>query len=370
MTRTVKGARGQAGRASETADSLSPSGGLQASLQQLAGTFTERAMLSVSDRLANATDRLTDYAESGGDKGLFSAITGLEDVSTPVKSIVKKGFGNAGAKVKDTARSLSSGKGKGGKGKGGKGNGGKKSKITNIVEHIDVGAPVDLVYRQWTQFAEFSKSTEEVEQAEQMSDEELRWKSKTFLSHRSWESTITEQAPNERIVWRSKGDKGYVDGAITFLELAPNLTRVLVVLEYHPEGLFERAGNMWRAQGRRVRLELKHFQRQLMTQALLHPDDIEGWQGDSEVVEASSDENDDEDTSSSNGKQRRTGTQRRTADGPDSSRKARGTASSRKSTGAASKSGGSASSRSAARTASSRSSSSRTGSSRRRTATK
>jgi hypothetical protein len=64
------------------------------------------------------------------------------------------------------------------------------------------------------------------------------------------------------------------------------LTRVLVVLEYHPQGLFERTGNMWRAQGRRVRLELKHFRRHVMTEALLHPDEVEGWRGeihDSEV---------------------------------------------------------------------------------------
>jgi hypothetical protein len=43
--------------------------------------------------------------------------------------------------------------------------------------------------------------------------------------------------------------------------------------------MFERTGNLWRAQGRRVRLELKHFQRHVMAHALLNPDDIEGWRG-------------------------------------------------------------------------------------------
>ena len=54
-------------------------------------------------------------------------------------------------------------------------------------------------------------------------------------------------------MWRSKGDKGHVDGAVTFHEIGPNLTRILIVLEYYPQGLFERIGNIWEAQGRRAR---------------------------------------------------------------------------------------------------------------------
>lgn len=418
MTQAVNGATRQAGRASKVAQNGSASGPLQSALQQLAGTVTERAVSSMSGRMGSATDRLTDYAENGGGKGLLEAVTGLEDVSSPVKSMVKKGVGNVGDKVKDAAGSLFGGKGKG--------KGGKKIKVTNIVEHIDVGAPIDLTYRQWTQFAEFPKYMKKLEQVEQISDEKLRWKAQVFLSHRSWESTITEQVPNERIIWRSKGDKGYIDGAITFHELAPNLTRVVVVLEYHPQGLFERTGNLWRAQGRRIRLELKHFQRQLMTETLLHPDDVEGWQGeirDGEVVEESPEDSEDtdedsdedsddtdedsdgDDTRSSNGKQRRPVAQPRAAGRSDAGRKARGTAprkasgtaSPRKSTGTASprkststtssrksSSGTSkttsgrtasrgktgATGRSAARTASARSSSSGTGSGRRRGATK
>jgi hypothetical protein len=98
-----------------------------------------------------------------------------------------------------------------------------------------------------------------------------------------------DQVPPERIVWKSEADKGKVDGAVTFHELAPDLTRVLVSLEYFPQGLFERTGNLWRAQGRRVRAELKHFQRHVMTRTILEPDEVEGWRGrieDGEVVQS------------------------------------------------------------------------------------
>jgi hypothetical protein len=67
---------------------------------------------------------------------------------------------------------------------------------------------------------------------------------------------------------------------VTFHEVTPDLTRVLLVIVYHPQGLFEKTGNIWRAQGRRIRLELKHFRRHVMTQSVLHPDEIEGWRGE------------------------------------------------------------------------------------------
>jgi uncharacterized membrane protein len=266
---------------------------LQESLQRLAGSMTDRAVTSMSGRLSGASERLTDYAQNGGG-GLLSAVTGVDDLASPVKSVVRAGVGSATGKVKQSLKGVKESVtdalgGKGGKGKGG----GGKLKVTNIVEEIDVGVPIDVAYRQWTQFAEFPKFMKKVEQVEQVSDEKLRWKAQVFLSHRTWESTIVEQIPNDRIVWKSKGDKGYVDGAVTFHELAHDLTRVVVVLEYHPQGLFEKTGNLWRAQGRRVRLELKHFQRQIMTDTVLHADDVDGWQGeirDGEVV--SGDESD------------------------------------------------------------------------------
>jgi hypothetical protein len=119
-----------------------------------------------------------------------------------------------------------------------------------------------------------------VEDVEQKDDVTLEWKAQIFWSHRSWTASIVDQVPNERIVWTSKGDKGHVDGAVTFHELTPDLTRMLVNLEYYPQGLFERTGNLWRAPGRRVRLELKHFRRHLTNEVLMHQDDVEGWRGE------------------------------------------------------------------------------------------
>ncbi|MEV6431650.1 SRPBCC family protein [Nocardia sp. NPDC051463] len=282
--RVTKTATKAGSTARKTAENPTPTGLLQQSVQNLAGNLAERAVSGLSDRMSKTAGRLNDYAEGNGGN-LLAAVTGVEKLAggaSPLRAALSGGVSKLGHSVRENfeavKESLTGGKGKGG---------GKKLKVTNIVEQIDVGVPVDLVYDQWTQFADFPKFMKKVEQVEQVADEKLSWTGKVFWSRRTWESTILEQVPFERIVWRSKGAKGYIDGAVTFHEITPGLTRILVVLEYHPKGLFEKTANLWRAAGRRCRLELKHFQRQVMTEAVLHSDDIVGWHGeihDSEVV--------------------------------------------------------------------------------------
>jgi hypothetical protein len=247
----------------------------------LADAVAKRAVSSVQDKLTGTTGRLTKYVEGGGGPGLMTALTGAKNVAEgkgPVRSLLGAGFSGAKEKVKGMF------------GGGGKGGGKQKLKLTNIVESVEVGVPLRVAYDQWTQYQDFPTFTKKVEQAQpDDSDDGMKvsWKAQVFWSHREWEATIVDQRPDERIVWRSKGQKGHVDGAVTFHELGPNLTKIVVVMEYHPQGLFERTGNLWRAQGRRTRLELKHFQRHVMAHALLEPDEIEGWRGtieDGEVV--------------------------------------------------------------------------------------
>ena len=124
-----------------------------------------------------------------------------------------------------------------------------------------------------------------VETVDQESDEKTNWQAKVFWSRRQWQATTIEQVPDSHISWKSQGTKGHVDGTVAFFEIAPRLTRVMLLMEYWPKGLFERTGNI-------AHLEFQHFLRYAMTTALLEQGEIEGWRGeirDSEVVKTHED---------------------------------------------------------------------------------
>lgn len=234
------------------------------------GAKSEQLLGSLSGKVTDTTKKLADVAAGEATPGslLGRASKGVAEGESPGKAVLTGAMGEAADKVKSFFG-------------GGKGPKGRKS--INIVEDIDVGVPVRVAYDRWTQLGDFSKWAKGVQSVSQDGPTKSSWNAKVFLSKRNWNAKITEQVPDERISWTSDGPKGTVDGVISFHELAPKLTRVMMVLEYHPAGLFEKTGNLWRAQGRRARLDLKLYRRF----AMMSDEEVEGWRGeirDGEVV--------------------------------------------------------------------------------------
>lgn len=156
------------------------------------------------------------------------------------------------------------------------------------MEYVDVGVPLRTAYDQWTQYQDFSTFAKGVKSANRADDTTSDWQLKVFWSNRSWKAHTTEQVPDDRIAWKSEGAKGTTKGVVSFHRLDDNLTRVLLVVEYYPTGLFEKTGNLWRAQGRRVRLDLKNYVRFIT----LKGEADDGWRGeirDGEVVRSHED---------------------------------------------------------------------------------
>ncbi|MFJ3502723.1 SRPBCC family protein [Streptomyces sp. NPDC090135] len=234
------------------------------------GQLAEKA----TDKLGDVTGQLQDVADNGGS---IADIGGrMLQGDSPVKAMVGHGIGGLKDKVTDAASNLFGGKGKGKRKSG-------TQKITSIVETVDVGAPLRRVYDHWAQYEDFSGFTKGVRSVSQGDETSSDWKVKVGPSTRSWKATVQEQVPDDHIIWTSEGAKGSTRGCVSFHELGPSLTRVLVTVEYYPSGFFEKTGNVWRAQGRRLRLDLKHFRRHVT----LTDDEPEGWRGeirDGEVV--------------------------------------------------------------------------------------
>ncbi|MFE5399356.1 SRPBCC family protein [Streptomyces sp. NPDC056568] len=261
----------------KTEEKSTPTGtsGLDRLKEQVAAYATAQGQ-----RMADkAGGKISDLAQGLGDVGdgnstlLNVGKRVLGEGESPVKAFLGEKTGEVKDKVVDTV--------KGAFGRGGKAG---SVKVTNIVEVIDIGKPLRTVYDRWTQLEEFSSFTKGVQSVSQSDETESDWKAKIAFSSRSWKATVQEQIPDKRIVWNSEGAKGTTRGAISFHELAPELTRVVAVVEYYPSGFFEKTGNIWRAQGRRLRLDLKHF---LRYATLSDDEDLEGWRGeirDGEVV--------------------------------------------------------------------------------------
>jgi uncharacterized membrane protein len=286
MTTNTRDSKPNAGDGSG-AESLASQLGLNRlgeQLQGLVSAMADRGVSAVTDRLDGLSNKMsgpTGKTVKNMAKGDSAPKAALKAGIETVKDSGLKGAST----IKDKVSEAIGGDNDGDKGK-------DKMKFTNIVEELDLPVPRAVAYQAWTQFEEFPSFMKKVENVEQQEDQTVEWKAQIFWSHRSWTAEIVDQVPNQRIVWRSKGEKGHVDGAVTFHELTPDLTRMLINLEYYPQGLFERTGNLWRAQGRRVRLELKFFRRYITSDVLLRQDEVEGWPGeihDGEVTEEPSD---------------------------------------------------------------------------------
>ncbi|GAA3378657.1 SRPBCC family protein [Streptomyces sannanensis] len=236
------------------------------------GAQVEHLADRAGDKLADVTDQLLDVAENGGKLPAIGARILKGD--SPLKAFLgekAKGIKDSVlGKVKDVFG-------------GGKGRKSGSTKVMNIVEVLDVGVPIRMAYDRWTQYEEFSSFTKGVRSVSKGDETSSDWKVKVGPSTRGWKATVQEQVPDDRIVWTSEGAKGTTRGCVSFHELAPNLTRIVLVVEYYPSGFFEKTGNLWRVQGRRLRLDFKHFQRY----ATLTDGEVEGWRGeirDGEVV--------------------------------------------------------------------------------------
>ncbi|MFF9867381.1 SRPBCC family protein [Streptomyces sp. NPDC013953] len=258
---------------------------LKEELQHYLEARAERAVSSMGERLGDATKKLGEGSPLGTTLGsLAKGGQALGQGASPGRALATTAMSQVKGSVKDKVSGLLGKIGKGG------GKGETRAKSVVVIEDVDVGVPVREAYDQWTQFQEFGRFTKGVVNVEKSDETTSQWQVKVAKSNRSWKASVVEQIPDERIVWTSEGAKGTTKGAVTFHPLGDNLTKVLLVLEYFPKGLFEKTGNIWRAQGRRARLDLKLYRKYVT----LRDEPAEGWRGEIRDGEVTRDHEEDQ----------------------------------------------------------------------------
>ena len=130
--------------------------------------------------------------------------------------------------------------------------------MSTIEKSIEVSVPVRTAYNQWTQFEEFPRFMEGVKEVTQLDDKRLHWKAAIAGKDKEWDAEITEQTPDKRIAWTSRG--GAINGgAVTFSRLSDATSKVMLQMEYDPQGIVENVGDALGVVSMRVQGDLERF---------------------------------------------------------------------------------------------------------------
>jgi uncharacterized membrane protein len=231
------------------------------------------------------------------------AANGLGDIaSAPVKAVEKLGSGVGGAigdkvsdKVeqaggpagilKDAAKSALPFGGGGddkGAGKGGVAGVGKGRRMP-VQQSVDIAAPIESVYNQWTQFEQWPEFMHRVTRVTQEDDCTVSFATKIWGRTKEFKAKIDTQRPDERVKWRVADGLTHT-GVVTFHELTPRLTRVELSFDVEPGGLLEKAARGMRHIKRAARADLHRFKAYVE----MHERETGAWRGvieDGEVVE-------------------------------------------------------------------------------------
>jgi uncharacterized membrane protein len=148
--------------------------------------------------------------------------------------------------------------------------------VANVEKSIDVDVPIRQAYDQWTQFETFPEFMNGVERITQLDDRHTHWVTRIGGVEREFDAEITEQHPDERVAWKSTdGDTPHA-GVVTFHKINDNTTRVMVQLDWEPQGAVEKVGAAVGADDRQISADVKRFKQFIESR----PAETGAWRGD------------------------------------------------------------------------------------------
>jgi uncharacterized membrane protein len=127
-----------------------------------------------------------------------------------------------------------------------------------VEQSIELDVPVAAAYQQWTQFEQFPRFMQGVEQVRQLDERHLHWVASVAGRRREWEAVISEQRPEERIAWQASSGKAN-NGDVSFQRLSDNRSQIRMQMQLEPEGPRERLASLLDADQRRSKGDLQRF---------------------------------------------------------------------------------------------------------------
>jgi uncharacterized membrane protein len=132
--------------------------------------------------------------------------------------------------------------------------------MARVEKSLVVNRPVRTVYDQWTQFEEFPRFMEGVEEVHQLDDRTLHWKARLGGRTEEWDAEIVQQVPDQAIAWRrTRGPRNA--GVVLFTPIAAERCRVTLTLEWDARRLVEKVGTVLGVPSRRIEGDLERFKR-------------------------------------------------------------------------------------------------------------
>lgn len=131
--------------------------------------------------------------------------------------------------------------------------------MSTVKEAVEVQVPLHTAYNQWTQFEEFPKFMEGVEEVRQLDERHNHWTTKIGGVKREFDTEIVDQLADDRITWRSVGGDTEQRGSVRFERLDDTHTRVELTMEVEPSGMAEKGADALGMIDRRVKGDLHRF---------------------------------------------------------------------------------------------------------------
>lgn len=137
--------------------------------------------------------------------------------------------------------------------------------MARIEQSIDVNVPLRTVYNQWTQFEDFPRFMEGVQEVRQLDSAHLHWRAERHGRQVEWDSEITDQIPDHHIAWRdTSGPKN--TGSVRFQAVQADRTKVQLTIECEASGSSSETAGNEQIIAQRVAQDLVRFKKLLESQ--------------------------------------------------------------------------------------------------------